>query len=436
MTTAAISNQPSANQPSQAHRLFEDLRQSFSIKSAWFGPAFIASVAYVDPGNFAANIAGGAQCGYNLLWILLWGNVIAILVQTLACRLGIFTGASLAKNCGIHMPSAIKLPLWIVSELMSVATDLAEVLGAGIGITLIFHTALFPSCVIAGLVSFLPFLKQQREQKFLEKLMGIAVFCIGCAFCYELYVTKPDWFAASKGALIPQLNKSNVLIAASMLGATVMPHVVFLHSALMNASPSRNEPDKRYRYAIADNFTALNFAWLINTAMVITFAVAFAGKANIPATIESANQLLIPTFGELSSLAFGAALILSGLSSTTVGAMAGQIILDGFFDIKIPLWCRRALTLTPCILIIHTGIDSTHLLVLSQAILCIALPFTIVPLIWLNASQKVMKDRQLKGPMLLASWIAAGMVIALNIILLANMISDAAKFLKLIDIRL
>ncbi len=394
------------------------LRDLLSRKTTWIGPAFIASVAYIDPGNFAANIAGGAQTGYSLLWVLLWGNAIAILIQTLSCRLGIFTGGSLASNCGKHMPMQLKLPLWITSEVMSVATDLAEVLGAGIGITLVFHIALFPACLIAGLISFLPFFKQKREQKFLEKLMLLSVLLVGAAFAYQVALAKPDWALVVQGILSPQLHKNSILIAASMLGATVMPHVVFLHSALMHTEEKFDDPEKRYKIAIADNFLALNFAWLINSAMVITFAAAYAPANNVDPTIESATKMLPPMLGGSAGFAFGWALIIAGLSSTTVGSMAGQVILDGFFKVRIPIWFRRLLTLLPCIVILHMGIDSTRLLVWSQAALSVALPFTIIPLIWLNSSTVVMGTRRLKGPLLLGSVVATGLVVGLNACLL------------------
>jgi manganese transport protein len=391
------------------------LKQVIAEKTFWIGPAFIASVAYIDPGNFAANITSGAQCGYSLLWVLLWGNVIALLVQTLACRLGIFSGDCLAKNCGKHLPAFVKIPLWLMAEVMSIATDLAEVLGAGIGITLVFHTPLFPSCLLAGILSFLPFLKTKGEQKFLEKMMFMSVVAVAVAFGYELTVVKPDWLTAAHGTIIPTLHSSSMLIAASMLGATVMPHVIFLHSGLMKGVDQQMEPKRRYRLAIADNFIALNFAWIINSAMVITFAAAYKGGCLGSPSIESASHLLTPMFGNLAALIFGSALIIAGLGSTTVGSMAGQVILDGFLNVRIPVMARRALTLVPCLLIIQTGIDSTKLLVFSQAALCIALPFTIVPLIWLNASAKVLGQNRITGKMLYASIVAVCCVVALNV---------------------
>jgi manganese transport protein len=217
MSNSIILKNPSAT--GTIEQTLRVLKTVVAQKTTWLGPAFIASVAYIDPGNFAANIASGAKCGYSLLWVLLWGNLIALLVQTLSCRLGIFTGDSLAKNCGKHFPAAVKIPLWITSEFMSVATDLAEVLGAGIGITLVFHTPLFPSCLIAGLLSFLPLLKKQGEQKFLEKLMLVVVLAIGVAFAYELIVAKPDWTLVFRGTIFPTLQTNNLLIATSMLDA-------------------------------------------------------------------------------------------------------------------------------------------------------------------------------------------------------------------------
>ena len=419
MSTSILIRRPS--NWSTIHRTFSVLRETAARKSTWLGPAFIASVAYVDPGNFAANIASGAQCGYSLLWVLLWGNIIALLVQTLSCRLGIFSGDCLAKNCGKHFPAVVKFPLWITSEVMSIATDLAEVLGAGIGITLVFHTPLFPSCFAAGMLSFLPFLRKHKEQKFLEKLMLMSVLAIGAAFAYELIVAKPDWMLVARGTLVPTLQAHNLLIAASMLGATVMPHVIFLHSGLMKGNSHQIDSDQRYRYAIADNFIALNFAWLINASMVITFAAAYKGMSSVAPSIQSATQMISPVFGNLSALVFGVALIIAGLGSTTVGSMAGQVILDGFFEVRAPMWCRRMLTLVPCLLIIHTGFDTTKLLVVSQAALSLALPFTIVPLIWLNASKEVLGEKRIKGTLLIAAAIAAGLVIALNISLLVNL---------------
>jgi len=410
------------NPPLRPFKPVQAIRQAVAGKTFWIGPAFIASVAYIDPGNFAANITSGAQCGYSLLWVLLWGNAIALLVQTLACRLGIFSGDCLAKNCGKHLPALVKVPLWLISEAMSVATDLAEVLGAGIGITLVFHTPLFPSCLMAGILSFLPFMKMKGEQKFLEKLMFFSLVAVALAFGYELAVVKPDWLGAAHGTIIPSLHANSMLIAASMLGATVMPHVIFLHSGLMKVVDQKIEPEKRYQLAIADNFIALNFAWIINSAMVITFAAAYKGGSLIAPSIESASQLLTPMFGNLASLLFGSALIVAGIGSTTVGSMAGQVILDGFFNVKMPMILRRALTLVPCLLIIQAGIDSTKLLVLSQAALCIALPFTIVPLIWLNASAKVLGQNRIAGKMLYASIAAVCCIVALNVSFVSSLL--------------
>jgi manganese transport protein len=248
--------------------------------------------------------------------------------------------------------------------------------------------------------------------------MLLSVLLVGAAFAYQVALAKPDWALVVQGILSPQLHKNSILIAASMLGATVMPHVVFLHSALMNTEEKFDDPEKRYKIAIADNFLALNFAWLINSAMVITFAAAYAHANNVDPTIESATKMLPPMLGGSAGFAFGWALIIAGLSSTTVGSMAGQVILDGFFKVRIPIWFRRLLTLLPCIVILHMGIDSTRLLVWSQAALSVALPFTIIPLIWLNSSTVVMGTRRLKGPLLLGSVVATGLVVGLNACLL------------------
>ena len=432
----------------------------------YFGPAFVASVAYIDPGNFATNILGGTQFGYRLLWVLLWSNVMAMLIQYLSAKLGIVTGLTLPQNCRKHFSRPSTLALWIAAEIAAVATDLAEFLGAALGLDLLFGPLLIihgfspkETMLIAALVStvlvFAFLALDLAGFRWLERgIMGF-VAIIGVSYAFEIFLVHPDWKLAALYTLLPTLDHSSaqnfhdsIYAAVAMLGATVMPHVVYLHSALVqprlkeltgSALPAaatlenlkaRNQPtqlprrailSRFLRYELIDVFVAMNGAWLINSAMVLMAAVAFVHTSNFQPTIEEAYHTLGPLFGRAAAVVFAVALLCSGLSSSTVGVRAGQVIIEGFLDIKFPIFLRRAITVIPAVVIIATGLDPLRILVLSQVVLSFALPFALIPLLLLTSRTAVMQSFASARRTRIAGWLTVTVILTLNAILLGQL---------------
>jgi len=370
---------------------------------SYFGPAFVASIAYIDPGNFATNIEGGTRFGYTLLWVLLWSNAMAILVQYLAAKLGIATGKSLPQNCRLYFSRPTTYFLWVAAELAAIATDLAEFLGAALGFYLLFHINLFAAALVTAVCVFVILATELYGYRKLEQVIMGFVVGIACCYALEVLLSKPAWKSVAHYVFVPHLDPGgSVYIAVGMLGATVMPHVVYLHSALVQARVRENEfrcPTGQWlqrlrhvHYELVDVLVAMNGAWLINSAMIIMAAAVFYEGGHHVASIEEAHKTLRPLLGPLSAGAFGLALLLSGLSSSTVGTMAGQVIIEGFLSIKFPIFLRRLITVIPAIVVIAIGLDPLRILVLSQVFLSFALPFALVPLIMLTRREKIMGD--------------------------------------------
>ena len=432
----------------------------------YFGPAFVASVAYIDPGNFATNILGGTQFGYRLLWVLLWSNAMAMLIQYLAAKLGIVTGLTLPQNCRKHFSRPVTIGLWIAAEIAAVATDLAEFLGAAIGLDLLFGPLLYAhgitpkgSLLAAALVStvlvFGILALDLAGFRWLERGIMAFVAIIGLSYGFEVFLVHPDWKLAAFHTFLPTLDRSSaqnfhdsIYAAVAMLGATVMPHVVYLHSALVqprlkeltgSAFPatetlqeleSRNRPTVLPRRAILsrflhfeliDVFVAMNGAWLINSAMILMAAVAFVHTNNLQPTIQEAYHTLGPLFGRAAAVVFAVALLCSGLSSSTVGVMAGQVIIEGFLDIKFPIFLRRLITIVPAVAIIAIGLDPLRILVLSQVVLSFALPFALIPLLLLTNRKDVMQTFASASRTRIAGWLTVGVILTLNAILLGQL---------------
>lgn len=432
----------------------------------YFGPAFVASVAYIDPGNFATNILGGTQFGYRLLWVLLWSNAMAILIQYLSAKLGIVTGLTLPQNCRKHFSRTITLLLWVAAEIAAIATDLAEFLGAAIGLDLLFGPFFYAhgwtpkgTLLLAALVStalvFAILALDLAGQLWLERGIIGLVGVIGLCYGFEVFLVHPDWHRALLATLVPTLDRSSaqnfhdsIYAAVGMLGATVMPHVVYLHSALVqprlkqltgallpaNDALHTEEDHRRtternrrailsrfLRFELIDVFVAMNGAWLINSAMILMAAVAFVHSNNLQPTIEEAYHTLGPLFGRAAAVVFAVALLCSGLSSSTVGVMAGQVIIEGFLDIKFPIFLRRLITIVPAIVIIATGLDPLKILVLSQVVLSFALPFALIPLLILTSRTSVMETFASAGRTRLAGWVVVTVILALNAILLGQL---------------
>jgi manganese transport protein len=402
---------------------------SFRGGQVWyyFGPAFVASVAYIDPGNFATNIQGGTEFGYSLLWVLLWSNLMAILVQYLSAKLGIATGHTLPQNCRAVFSRPVNLGLWIAAELGAIATDLAEFLGAALGFYLLFHLNMMTSALLTGVLVFLILATELYGFRRLEQVIMGFVFVISTCYAIEIFLAKPDWGQVVHHTIIPHLSSASVYIAVGMLGATVMPHVVYLHSALVQArmkgehykSPGHLLHRLQHaRYALVDVLAAMNGAWLVNSAMIIMSAAVFYRAGRQVLTIEQAHETLKPLLGNLSATAFGIALLCSGLSSSTVGTMAGQVILEGFLNIKFSIFLRRLLTMLPAIAVIAVGLDPLRILVLSQVVLSFALPFALVPLIMLTRRRDLMGDLVNGRRTNLLAYITIGVILGLNALLL------------------
>jgi len=433
---------------------------------SYFGPAFVASVAYIDPGNFATNILGGTEFRYRLLWVLLWSNVMAMLIQYLSAKLGIVTGLTLPQNCRRHFSRPATLFLWVTGEIAAIATDLAEFLGAALGLDLLFGPlaiahGLSPreSMLVAALIStvlvFAILALDLAGFRVLERGIMAFVAIIGVAYAFEIFLVHPDWKLAAIGTLLPSLDRSSsrlfhdsIYAAVGMLGATVMPHVVYLHSALVQprlkeltgsslpasetlanvaalnrrtALPRRMILSRFLRYELIDVFVAMNGAWLINSAMVLMAAVAFAGSGNLQPSIQEAYLTLGPVFGHAAAVVFAVALLCSGLSSSTVGVMAGQVIIEGFLEIKFPIFLRRLITVIPAVAVIATGLDPLKILVLSQVVLSFALPFALIPLIILTSRGDVMHSFRSSPRTRIAGWLTVSVIIALNAILLGQL---------------
>jgi manganese transport protein len=388
---------------------------------AWyFGPAFVASVAYIDPGNFATNIEGGARFGYSLLWVLLWSNLMAVLVQSLSAKMGIATGRSLPQNCRLLFSRRMTIFLWVAAEISAVATDLAEFLGAALGFYLLFGIPMFPSALLTGVAVFAILAVERLGFRRLEYVIMFFVAIIGGCYAVEVWLAKPPWGPIVHGVIVPLANSDSIYIAVGMLGATVMPHVVYLHSALVQ---HRHEEDAEHRrrhnrFEIIDVLVAMNSAWLVNSAMVIMAAAVFFGRKEVVVTIEAAHRTLGPLLGGSAAALFGVALLASGLSSSTVGTMAGQVILDGFLDIRMSIFLRRFLTMIPALVVIGMGLDPLRIIVLSQVCLSFTLPFALIPLILLTRRRDLMGEYANSNWIHVCAWIAVIVILALNGLLL------------------
>ena len=389
----------------------------------FLGPAFIASIAYVDPGNFATNIQGGAEFGYTLLWVILASNLMAMLIQSLSAKLGIATGNNLAEHCRNNFSKPVVYTMWILMELVAMATDLAEFLGAAIGFQLLFGFPLIIGGILTAICTFLILGLERYGFRPLE--IAITVMATVIALCYilETILDKPDIKTLLYHSVVPQFSGTeSILLATGILGATVMPHAIFLHSALTQQRIIVKHPDKLkklFRFEIMDVFIAMGIASFVNMAMLIMSAATFHqhGYTNV-ATIEDAHLTLKPLLGQAASWIFAISLLASGLSSSTVGTSAGQVIMQGFLHKHIPVWLRRLVTLIPSMIVIAIGLDPTRTLVISQVILSFGLPFAIIPLIIFTKNKKYMGVLVNKKITNFIISIIAALIILLNIYLI------------------
>jgi manganese transport protein len=387
----------------------------------FLGPAFIVSVAYVDPGNFATNISGGSKFGYALIWVILCSNLMAIFLQIMSAKLGIATGHNLPEMCAKVFSKNINWLFWIIAEIGAMATDLAEFLGGTLGLYLLFHIPMIYSGLITGLVTYLICYMEKYGQKAIEIIISILVAIICIAYTLELFLAKPDWFQVGIHTLIPSLpNSEAVLIAVGMLGATVMPHVIYLHSQLVQhrcIDCSDKGKLKHLKMEKIDVTIAMNIAFIVNAAMVIVSAAVFNRNGLIVDTMEQAHTSLQPLLGSLSSSAFGIALLASGLSSSAVGTIAGQTIMKGFVNLSIPVNIRRLITMMPALAIIALGINPMNALVLSQVALSFILPFPIIQMLVIAKRKDLMGILVNKLFVRILGVLIAVIIISLNIVL-------------------
>ena len=389
----------------------------------FLGPAVIASVAYMDPGNFATNIEAGAKFGYTLLWVVLVANVVAMLFQALSAKLGIVTGVSLAGQCREHFPAPVVYAMWIASEIAAMATDLAEFLGAAVGLSLLFGLPLMVSLTVVGIATYAMLLVQGQGFRPMEILIGAFVAIVGVSYLIELIIAPPDWRAFAYHAVVPQLQGLHgVTLAVGIIGATVMPHAIYLHSSLtQNRIPASNASDVRriVRFSNTEVLIALGVAGLVNMAMVAMSAVVFHdGVHNDVASIETAYRTLIPLLGAAAAGVFLVSLLASGFSSSVVGTMAGQVIMQDFVRFRTPLWFRRVITMIPAFVVAALGFDATQSLVLSQVVLSLVLPVPMIALLILTARRDVMGEFANSRLTNVAAITAATVVLFLNAILL------------------
>jgi manganese transport protein len=361
-------------------------RRGWRALLPFLGPAFIASVAYVDPGNFATNIQSGAQFGYLLLWVVVASNLMAMLIQTLSAKLGIATGRNLAEVCRDQFSPPIVFGLWLISELAAMATDVAEILGAAIAIHLLFGLPLLPAGLLAGIATVALLALQRRGFRSLEFVIAAMVGVIAACYLLETLLDTPNPAEVVRHALVPELRGTDSLfLAVGIIGATVMPHVVFLHSHLLQDRIPRLDPRQARRvfhFEAIDVIVAMTIAGLVNAAMLIMAAAIFNtnGYADI-GSIEEAHATLQPLLGPAAGVVFAVSLLVSGLSSSTVGTMAGQVVMQGYLRRSVPLWLRRLVTLLPAYIVIAVGLDPTSTLVFTQVILSFCLPAALIPLV-------------------------------------------------------
>ncbi len=394
------------------------------IATTWLfaGPAVVASIAYIDPGNFATNIQAGARYGYSLLWVVLAANLVAMLFQALSAKLGIVTGRNLAELSRAYFPQPIPILMWIASEVAAMATDLAEFLGASIGLSLLFGMPLLSGMAATAILTYAILMFGGSRFRRIELSIGAFVAIIGICYLIELFIVPVDWGAAGRGLITPRIADGDALmIAVGIVGATVMPHAIFLHSALTQSRTmlsSDAERERVLRFSNREVVAALFVAGAINMAMVIMAASAFNSGHSDVAEIETAYHTLTPLLGAGAAAAFLISLLASGISSSVVGTMAGQIILQGFIRWRIPVWMRRLVTMAPAFVVVAMGVGATKALVVSQVILSLALPVPMIALVILSSDKLIMGRFANGRPTRVLATASTGLILVLNAVLL------------------
>src|SRR5580693_560183 len=399
-------------------------RGGLAGRLAFAGPAVIASIAYIDPGNFATNIQAGAKYGYGLLWVVLLANLIAMLFQALSAKLGIVTGRNLAEMCRQQFSPPVVWAMWVVSEIAAMATDLAEFLGGAIGLSLLFQMPLFAGMVVTGVLTYGLLLCERFGFRPIELIIGSMVSIIALCYIAEVFIAPVDWISAAIHTVTPQIADAEaLLLAVGIIGATVMPHAVYLHSGLTQGRlPVRNDTERRkvLRFSNQEVIVALAVAGLVNMAMVMMASAAFhAGHPDV-AEIQTAYHMLTPLLGIGAAAVFLVSLIASGVSSSTVGTMAGQMIMQGFVGFRIPIWVRRLVTMVPAFMVVAMGVNATKALVISQIVLSIALPLPMISLLVFTRRPDIMGEFANSRLTQAAAVIGTAIVLLLNTVLIAE----------------
>jgi manganese transport protein len=385
------------------------------------GPAIVASVSYMDPGNFATNIQAGSTYGYQLLWVVLVANLVAMLFQSLSAKLGIVTGRNLAQLCRQEFSRPLVVGMWIASEIAAIATDLAEFLGGALGISLLFHVSLLFGMVVTGVVTFAILSLDKKGFRPLELLIAALVGVIGLSYLFELFSTPVDWQAALFHSVVPQLrDRSAITLAVGIIGATIMPHTLYLHSGLtQNRTPPRNDLERQRLLSFSNKevVAALGLAGLVNIAMVMMSASVFNKSAPGLSDIGAAYHTLVPALGVGAAGVFLISLMVSGISSSVVGTMAGQVIMQGFVGFSIPVWARRLITVVPAF-IVALYCDTMNAMILSQVVLSFVLPLPMIALVVLSSRKSVMGDFAMGKRTALAAAAATAVIVLLNVVLI------------------
>ena len=418
-----VTTQPHPEMQLAAREAIEGKRRGLRALLPFIGPAFIASIAYIDPGNFATNIQGGAEFGYALLWVIVLANLMAMLLQSLSAKLGIATGMNLAEMCRARFPVWVCYVLWVTQEITAMATDLAEFLGAAIGLNLLLGVPLLPAALLTGVAVFAILSLQGSGFRGLELFIGGCAGVIALCYVVETLLEKPDWGQILTHAVVPSLPGNDaVVLSVGIIGATVMPHVIYLHSGLMQSRvvpASEAEAQRIFGFEKIDVIFAMGLAGLVNMAMLVMAAKVFnfTGHTDV-ADINSAYQTLTPLLGGAASLVFAISLFASGISSSQVGTMAGQVVMQGFINFRIPVWLRRIATMIPAVVAVILGLDPTRTLVVSQVILSFSLPIPVITLIIFTRNPEIMGKMVNRRLTTALATLCASVILLLNFILL------------------
>jgi manganese transport protein len=424
-THAAQTHAAQARVAVAAEQALSGQRRGIRAVLPFLGPAFIASVAYIDPGNFATNMAAGARFGYSLLWVVLVANLMAMLIQALSAKLGIATGRSLPEACRDRFPKPVVLGLWVQAEAVAMATDLAEFVGAAVGLQLVFGLSLWVSALLTALAAFGILALQVRGFRWLEAAVAGLVAVVVAAFALETLKSSPSVGGVTRGMIAWQFSGSgSALLAASIVGATVMPHVIYLHSSLTQNRVVGAHPVARrkiFRFEVIDVGLAMGMAGIINLAMLATAAAVFNARGLVGAggDLGQVAAGLDRYLGAHTGTIFGVALLASGIASSSVGTLSGQVVMEGFLRRRIPVFLRRGVTMIPAVVLIAIGFNPTRALVLSQVFLSFGIAFALVPLVLFTRDRRVMGllvNRRLTN---LGAYLVSAVIIALNVYLLS-----------------